>query len=117
MTDHRVIYVRDPSLVVVNGHEASICRNLTLRTDTLQCTCGTIGPTRKWRWSETQITKDWRAHAGDIAVGRDFVHGIAGQGCHCAACSLADRAAAGDSMALASVADIRSRREARSDAR
>jgi hypothetical protein len=91
MVNHEVAWVQDAGLAEVNGHEHVICRNITRRQDTLQCqTCGWIGPTRQWRWSE-KLTDDWRQHAGDIATGTVPTHGQAGNGCHCWACARATR--------------------------
>jgi hypothetical protein len=110
MVDHETCTVHDPGLITVNGHRARIFRNITRREETLQCSCGWVSPdTRAWRWSHL-IARDWRGHAGDIATGSQVVHGEPGMGCGCVRCAMADRAAAGDSLAAASLADIRAAR-------
>jgi len=110
MVDHETCIAHDHDLITVNGHRARIFRNITRREETLQCSCGWISPTtRAWRWTHL-IARDWRGHAGDIATGREVVHGEPGRRCGCVRCAMADRAAAGDGLAAASLADIRATR-------
>lgn len=102
MVDHETCTVHDPDLIAVNGHEPYIFRNLTRRYHAGKCSCGWTGPSRASQWAHL-ITRDWRDHAGDIATDSAPVHGQPGQNCRCWACETADRAAAGDSLAQASM--------------
>ena len=103
MVDHETHWARTPGLININGHRPITLHNLTMNMDTLQCSCGWIGPTRPQRTAERQLTRDWRNHAGDIATGHQITHGTPGTGCYCYRCGLAYRAAAGDKDAAASL--------------
>lgn len=77
--------------VAVNGHEPMICHNVTTKRANVHCeTCGWISRERSYRYEEL-LGREWRAHAGDIAVGLTTTHGQDGTGCHCVTCAIAER--------------------------
>jgi hypothetical protein len=95
MTDHETAMLCPSGWATVNGHEPLIFHNVTMGRMTIHCqTCGWISETASRRHRESFLDKQWRTHAGDLAVGIKITHGRVGNGCHCARCLIAGREAA-----------------------
>jgi len=78
--------------VAVNGHDPLIFHNVTTREMNIHCqACGWISESAGRRHGESFLDKQWRTHAGDLAVGITITHGQPGNGCHCATCARAAR--------------------------
>lgn len=91
MGDHEVVMLHTVGWVPVNGHEPMVCHNVTTRRGNVHCeTCGWISRDRSVRhWH--LLEREWRTHAGDIAVGLTITHGAPGAQCHCVTCLIAER--------------------------
>jgi hypothetical protein len=92
VADHEVVDLVPVGWQPVNGHEPIIRHNVTTKRANVQCkTCGWISQTRSYRYWDL-LGREWRTHAGDLAVGLTIRHGqLDDNGCHCVTCLLAER--------------------------
>jgi hypothetical protein len=91
VTDHEGVRLHPLGLVAINGHQPVIFHNVTVSRMTMICdTCGWMSRSRSGRWREL-IDREWRVHAGDLAMGIAIAHGAVGNGCHCYWCDRATR--------------------------
>lgn len=94
MTDHQYVELHPGSAQRINGHEPVIGHNATTGYARIHCqTCDWVGKGFTGRW-HSKVEAEWRVHAGDLAMGVQIKHGTVGNGCHCATCAQATRAAA-----------------------